>query len=59
MIKSISAVEFMIYLEERLRSLPAGSVIKAIGTGQKDFLIVAQDLTGKEHKLYIPCEEEE
>lgn len=57
MIKSISAVEFMIYLEERMKSLPAGSVIKAIGTGQKDFIIIAQDISGKEHKLYIPCEE--
>jgi hypothetical protein len=57
MIKSISAVEFMLYLEERVKSLPAGSVIKAIGTGQKDFIIIAQDISGKEHKLYIPCEE--
>lgn len=58
MIKPISALGFMIYVEERLRTLPPGSVIKAIGTGQKDFIIRAEDSTGKEYKLYIPCEEE-
>ena len=57
MIKPISALGFMIYLEERLRTLPPGSVIKAIGTGQKDFIIIAEDPTGKEYKLYVPCEE--
>lgn len=57
MIKPISALGFMIYVEERLRTLPPGSVIKAIGTGQKDFIIRAEDSTGKEYKLYIPCEE--
>lgn len=58
MIKPISALGFMIYVEERLRTLPPGSVIKAVGTGQKDFIIRAEDPTGKEYKLYIPCEEE-
>lgn len=56
--KPIKASQFMIYVEERLRSLPLGSVIKAIGTDQKDFIIRAEDSTGKEYKLYIPCEEE-
>lgn len=55
--KPIKASQFMIYVEERLRTLPPGSMIKAIGTGQKDFIIRAEDTTGKEYKLYIPCEE--
>ena len=54
--KNITAQDFIFYVESRLCTLPRGSVIKSIGTNQCNFIIVAQDPSGKEHKLYIPCE---
>ena len=54
--KNITAQDFIFYVESRLCTLPRGSVIKSIGTNQYNFIIVAQDPSGKEHKLYIPCE---
>lgn len=53
--KNITAQSFMCYLEARMMSLPQGCVIKSIGTNQDNFIIYAQDVAGREYKLYIPC----
>ena len=54
---NITAQDFIFYVEARLCTLPNGSVVKSIGTNQHEFIIVAQEPSGKEHKFYIPCEE--
>ena len=54
---NITAQSFLLYMEARLKALPKNSVIKSIGTNQNSFIVVAEDMNGKEYKLYIPCEE--
>lgn len=55
--KNITVQNFMCCLEARIASLPQGCVIKSIGTNQDNFIIYAQDITGKEYKLYIPSKD--
>ena len=57
MIKHIKGSTFAIYLAYRLVDYP-DCVIKSIGTNQTHFIIVVEDTEGKEHKIYIPCEED-
>ena len=57
MIKHIKARKFKNMIDIELSLLPVDSVIKAIGTNQTHFVIYVEDNEGKEHKIYIPCEE--
>ena len=57
MIKHIKGSTFAIYLAYRLVDYP-DCVIKSIGTNQTHFIIVVETPDGKEHKIYIPCEED-
>lgn len=57
-IKHIKARTFANYLTYKLSELHPGTIIKAIGTNQDYFIILVEDNTGKEHKIYIPCEED-
>lgn len=57
-IKHIKARTFANYLSFKLTELHPKSVIKAIGTNQDYFIILVEDIEGKEHKIYIPCEED-
>lgn len=57
MIKHIKARKFKNIIDVELSLLPVDSVIKSIGTNQTHFIIYAEDNEGKEHKIYIPCEE--
>lgn len=58
MIKHIKARTFTNYLTHELMKLHPCSIIKSIGTNQNNFIIIVQDNEGKEHKIYIPCEED-
>ena len=57
MIKHIKARKFKTIIDLELSLLPVDSVIKSIGSNQTHFVIYAEDPNGKEHKIYIPCEE--
>ena len=57
MIKPIRAQKFKNMIDIELSLLPVDSVIKSIGTNQTHFVIYVEDPKGKEHKIYIPCEE--
>lgn len=57
MIKHINARIFTNYLKNRLLKIDPEAVIKSIGTNQTHFIIYIEDSSGKEHKIYIPCEE--
>ena len=57
MIKHIKGSTFAIYLAYRLVDYP-DCVIKAVGTNQTHFIILVETPDGKEHKIYIPCEED-
>ena len=59
MIKHIKARKFKNIIDLELSLLPVDSVIKSIGTNQTHFIIYAEDTNGKEHKIYIPCEEDQ
>lgn len=58
MIKHIKARVFANYLTHRLREFHPDCVIKSIGTNQTHFIIVVESPGGKEHKIYIPCEDD-
>ena len=55
--RNITGINFIHCLSEQLWGLPKESVVKAIGTNQTHFIILMQNPDGKEHKIYIPCEE--
>lgn len=57
MIKHIKARKFKNIIDLELSLLPVDSVIKSIGTNQTHFIILVEAPDGKEHKIYIPCEE--
>ena len=57
MIKHIKARTFTNYLAHRLRELHPKAIIKSIGTNQTHFIILVETPDGKEHKIYIPCED--
>ena len=57
MIKHIKAITFANYLTHKLMELHPSAVIKSIGTNQTHFIIRVETPDGKEHKIYIPCEE--
>ena len=58
MIKHIKARTFANYLTHKLIELHPEAVIKSIGTNQTHFIILVENPDGKEHKIYIPCEED-
>ena len=58
MIKHIKARTFANYLTYKLSELHPGCIVKSIGTNQTHFVIYVEDNEGKEHKIYIPCEED-
>ena len=57
MITDITVATLRNKLDTELALMPVGSVSKSIGTNQTHFIIRVEDLDGKEHKIYIPCEE--
>lgn len=58
MINPIKARTFVNYLTHKLIELHPSAVIKSVGTNQTHFIIVVETPDGKEHKIYIPCEED-
>lgn len=58
MIKHIKARTFANYLKYKLTELHPDAIIKSIGTNQTHFIILVETPEGKEHKIYIPCEED-
>lgn len=59
MIKHIKARTFANYLTHELMKLHPCSIVKSIGTNQTQFIIRVETPDGKEHKIYIPCEEDD
>ena len=58
MIKHIKARTFANYLTHRLKEFHPKSIVKSIGTNQTHFIILVETPDGKEHKIYIPCEDD-
>ena len=58
MIKHITVATFRNKLDTELALMPINSVIKSIGTNQTHFIILVETPDGREHKIYIPCEED-
>ena len=58
MIKHIKISSFMGHILSEFYKLHPCCVVKSIETNQTHFIIVVEDTEGKEHKIYIPCEEE-
>lgn len=58
MIKHIKIGSFMGHILSEFYKLHPRCIVKSIGTNQTHFIILVETPEGKEHKIYIPCEED-